>query len=59
VSTAGDFMLNAIRDRVDELTVMVPRRTTQLVIAQLGNDAGQVGAATMAFRGGLITLHGV
>ena len=59
VSTAGDFMLNAIRDRVDELTVMVPRRTTQLVIAQLGNDAGQVGAATMAFRAGLVTLHGI
>lgn len=55
VSTAGDFMLDAIRDRVDELTTMVPRRTTKLVIAKLGNDAGQVGAATMAFRGGLTT----
>lgn len=53
VSTAGDFMLDAIRDRVDELTVMAPRGTTKLVIAELGNDAGQVGAATMAFRGGL------
>jgi len=58
VSTAGDFMLDAIRDRVDELTVMVPKHTTNLVIAQLGNDAGQVGAATMAFRGGLTTEHG-
>jgi glucokinase len=58
VSTAGDFMLDAIRDRVDDLTVMVPKHTTQLVIAQLGNDAGQVGAATMAFRGGLTTEHG-
>ncbi len=55
VSTAGDFMLDAIRDRVEELTVMVPRGTTDLVIAQLGNDAGQVGAATMALRGGLTT----
>jgi len=55
VSTAGDFMLDAVRDRVDELTTMVPKRTTKLVIAQLGNDAGQVGAATMAFRGGLTT----
>lgn len=53
VSTAGDYMLDAIRDRVDELTVMAPRGTTKLVIAKLGNDAGQVGAATMAFRGGL------
>ena len=58
VSTAGDFMIDAIRDRVDDLTVMVPKHTTQLVIAQLGNDAGQVGAATMAFRGGLTTEHG-
>jgi glucokinase len=58
VSTAGDFMLDAIRDRVDELTTMVPKRTTKLVIAKLGNDAGQVGAATMAFRGGLTTEHG-
>ncbi len=58
VSTAGDFLLDAIGNRVDELTVMVPRHTTKLVIAQLGNDAGQVGAATMAFRGGLTTGHG-
>ncbi len=53
VSTAGDFMLESVRDRVDELTTMVPRGTTQIVIAKLGNDAGQVGAATMAFQGGL------
>lgn len=59
VSTAGDFILDAIRQRVDDLTVMVPRKTTQLAIAQLGNDAGQVGAATMAFREGLTTQHGV
>jgi hypothetical protein len=32
---------------------MVPKGTTKLVIAKLGNDAGQVGAATVAFRGGL------
>jgi glucokinase len=53
VSTAGDFMLDAVRGQVDELTTMVPRGTTQIVIAKLGNDAGQVGAATIAFRGGL------
>ncbi|MEO9171386.1 MAG: ROK family protein [Candidatus Baltobacteraceae bacterium] len=55
VSTAADFMLDAVRGRVDELTTMVPRGTTKIVVAQLGNDAGQVGAATMAFRGGLKT----
>lgn len=58
VSTAGDFMLESVRDRVDELTTMVPKKTTKLVIAKLGNDAGQVGAATMVFRGGLTTQHG-
>lgn len=58
VSTAGDFMLDAIKTRVDDLTTMVPRGTTKLAIAKLGNDAGQVGAATMCFRGGLTTEHG-
>ncbi|HEY5425607.1 MAG TPA: ROK family protein [Candidatus Tumulicola sp.] len=53
VSTAGDFMLDAVRGRVDELTTMVPRGTTKLAIAKLGNDAGQVGSAAMVFRGGL------
>ncbi|MBV8727141.1 MAG: ROK family protein [Candidatus Eremiobacteraeota bacterium] len=53
VSSAGDFMLDSIRNRVDELTTMVPKRVTRVVIAQLGNDAGVVGAATMALRGGL------
>jgi glucokinase len=55
VSSAGDFMLDAVRPQVDLLTTMVPRGTTEIVIAALGNDAGQVGAATMAFRGGLTT----
>ena len=55
VSTAGDFMLEAVRGQVDELTTMVPPGTTRIAIAQLGNDAGQVGAATMVFRGGLTT----
>ena len=36
---------------------MVPKGTTRIVVAKLGNDAGQVGAAIMAFRGGL-TTHG-
>ncbi len=53
VSTAGDFMLDAVRPLVDALTTMVPRGTTDVVVASLGNDAGQVGAATMALRGGL------
>jgi glucokinase len=57
VSSAGDFMLDAIREPVDRLVTMVPKGTTRLAIAQLGNDAGQVGAATMVFRGGLSTAQ--
>jgi hypothetical protein len=38
---------------VEKLTTMVPRGTTEIVVASLGNDAGQVGAATMALKGGL------
>jgi glucokinase len=57
VSSAGEFMLEAVRGRVDDLTTMVPKGSTQIVIAQLGNDAGQVGAATLAFTGGLKSSH--
>ena len=32
---------------------MVPPGSTTIVTAALGNDAGAIGAATMAFRGGL------
>jgi glucokinase len=55
VSTAADFMLDAVRGPVDALTTMVPKGTTEIAIASLGNNAGQVGAATMVFRGGLTT----
>jgi hypothetical protein len=33
---------------------MAPRGGTQIVIASLGNDAGAIGAAAMARRGGLV-----
>lgn len=58
VSSAGDFMIDAAKPLVDELTTMVPKGTTAIEVAALGNDAGQVGAATMAFRGGLIDANG-
>jgi glucokinase len=54
VSSAGDFLLDRIRPLVDQRTTMVPRGTTRIVRATLGNDAGAVGAATAALRGGLI-----
>jgi glucokinase len=53
VSSAGDFMLDRVRPLVELRTTMVPRGTTKIVRATLGNDAGAVGAATAAMRGGL------
>ena len=53
VASAGDFMLSALRPRVERLSTMVPPNATRLVTAALGNDAGAIGAATMARRGGL------
>ena len=38
---------------VDELTIMSPRGKTKIVSAKLGNDAGAVGAAALAFHGGV------
>ena len=53
VSSAGDFMLRALRPKIDKLTTMSPRGLTKIVVATLGNDAGAIGAAVMAHRGGL------
>jgi glucokinase len=53
VAGAGAFMLDAVKPRVEELTTMVPRGRTSIVTAKLGNDAGAIGAATMARQGGL------
>lgn len=57
VSTAGDFMIDAVKPLADDLTTMVPKGTTTIEVAALGNDAGQVGAATMALRGGLVNAN--
>ena len=54
VSSAGDFLLERVLPAVELRTTMVPRGTTRIVRAALGNDAGAVGAATAAMRGGLI-----
>jgi glucokinase len=53
VSSAGDFLLDRVRPLVEARTTMVPRGTTRIARATLGNDAGAVGAATAAMRGGL------
>jgi glucokinase len=53
VASAGDFLLDAVRPKVEELTTVAPRGRTKIVTALLGNDAGAIGSATMARRGGL------
>jgi glucokinase len=55
LSSAGDFMLQAVRPKVEVLTTMSQRGQTKIVTAVLGNDAGAIGAAVMAHRGGLTT----
>jgi glucokinase len=56
VSSAGSFLIDRVVPLVDVRTTMVPRGTTRIVAAHLLNDAGAVGAATMAFRGALATI---
>jgi glucokinase len=53
VPSAGEFLLAPLRLKVDELTTMVPRGQTKILVAQLGNDAGAIGAALVAANGGL------
>ena len=52
VASAGDYLLDRVRPIVDELTTMTPRGRTRILAATLGNDAGAIGAATIAARGG-------
>jgi glucokinase len=54
VAGAGAFLIDAVLPKVDVLTTMVPRGRTKIVTATLGNDAGAIGAATLA-RQGLLT----
>jgi glucokinase len=53
VSSAGAFMIDAVMPLVEARSTMVPVHSTKIVTATLGNDAGAIGAATMAMRGGL------
>ena len=56
VSKAEDFLLDSVRPRVDALVTMAPPGSSRIAIAQFENDAGAIGAATMAMRGGLTTV---
>jgi glucokinase len=54
VSSAGAFMIDAVMPLVEARSTMVPPHATRIVTASLGNDAGAIGAATMALRGGIV-----
>lgn len=47
VSRAGDFLLDAIRQQLPQYLLYPALPTPQLALAQLGNDAGIVGAALL------------
>jgi len=53
VASAGAFIIDQVAPLVEARSTMVPGGSTTIVIAQLGNDAGAIGAATMALKGGL------
>ena len=50
VSAAGDFLLNAVKDYFNQYTFPAVRENTQLKLAELGNDAGVIGAASLALQ---------
>lgn len=54
VASAGAFITEQVTPLVEARSTMVPPNSTTIVAASLGNDAGAIGAATMAFHGGLI-----
>jgi glucokinase len=53
VSGAGAFLTEAVAPLVEARSTMVPPHSTRIVVATMGNDAGFVGAAAIALRGGL------
>lgn len=56
--TSPKLLAKPLAKLVDARTEMVPKRSTRIVSAALGNDAGIVGAAAMVFHGGATALRG-
>lgn len=48
VSAAGDFLLTRVRHYFEEFTFPQVRDSTRIKLAQLGNDAGVIGASSLA-----------
>ena len=47
VSAAGDFLLKRVQKNFNEFAFATVRTSTQLKLAELGNDAGVIGAASL------------
>ncbi|HLW37329.1 MAG TPA: ROK family protein [Candidatus Eremiobacteraceae bacterium] len=54
--TDPSILTQPLTKLVDEQTTMVPKGVTKIVTAKLGNNAGIVGAAALAQRGGIKQL---
>ncbi len=55
--TDPSLLAEPVAKLVDEQTTMVPKGTTRIVSAKLGNNAGMVGAAVLARLGGVAALR--
>lgn len=50
VSAAGDFLLDAVYEYFRKYTFPTVQENTKLKLAELGNDAGVIGAASLALK---------
>ncbi|KRM89244.1 ROK family glucokinase [Liquorilactobacillus vini] len=50
VSAAGEFLLKKVDQTFQQYAFPTVRQTTKLKLAQLGNDAGVIGAASLALK---------
>ncbi|WP_258088167.1 ROK family glucokinase [Weissella fangxianensis] len=50
VSAAGDFLLTRVKKNFNDFAFKMTRHVTELKLAELGNDAGAYGAASLALQ---------
>ena len=50
VSAAGDFLLTRVQKNLNDFAFKMTRHVTELKLAELGNDAGAYGAASLALQ---------
>lgn len=50
VAQAGDILFKPLKEWINKQALPIPAKTTQIVPALLGNDAGSIGAASLVFK---------